>query len=39
VLGEERADPPSRTTKKIINNEAYEITNLKLPSLEWQLKA
>jgi len=37
--GEQRANPPSGTTKKIINNEAYVIKLYRLPTLEWQLKA
>jgi hypothetical protein len=37
--GEQRANPPSGTTKKNINNEAYVIKLHRLPTLEWQLKA
>jgi len=37
--GEQRANPPSGTTKKIINNEAYVISDHRIPALEWQLKA
>jgi len=37
--GGQRANPPSGTTKKIINNEAYVISDHRIPALEWQLKA
>ena len=37
--GEQAANPPSGTTKKNINNEAYVIKLHRLPTLEWQLKA
>jgi hypothetical protein len=33
--GEERANPLSSTTKKDINNEAYDITNHRIPTLGW----
>jgi len=33
--GEERANSLSSTTKKDINNEAYDITNHRIPTLGW----
>ena len=37
---EQRANPPFGTTKKKnINNEAYVISDHRIPAFEWQLKA
>ena len=37
--GEQPVNPPSGTRKKIINNEAYVVSDHRIPTLEWQLKA